>query len=131
MVYEILYTDKVSPLFKDQKETLIWSCLQGIMGKIYANDPISPTAAMAIIGDFTFFAGEPDKELVSYKPCWCTQSFMIMVPPDRCWQNLIEEIYGPKSKIISRYATKKEPYVFDKEKLKELSVLFPVNTHSL
>jgi len=83
MVYEILHTDKVSPLFKDQEETLIWSCLQKIMGKIYANDSTSPTAAMAVIGDFTFFAGEPNKELVSYKPCWCTQSFMIMVPPDR------------------------------------------------
>ena len=125
MVYEILHTDKVSPLFKDQEETLIWSCLQKIMGKIYANNPTSPTAAMAVIGDFTFFAGEPNKELVSYKPCWCTQSFMIMVPPDRHWLNLINEVYGPKAKIISRYATKKEPYVFDKEKLERAVSALP------
>ena len=38
MIYEIKDTNKISPLFGHWEETLIWSCLQGIMGKIYAND---------------------------------------------------------------------------------------------
>ena len=52
MVYEITGTNNVSSLFGKWEETLIWSCLQGIMGKIYADDLNAPTAAMAMIGDF-------------------------------------------------------------------------------
>ncbi|MCI8312446.1 MAG: GNAT family N-acetyltransferase, partial [Lachnospiraceae bacterium] len=38
MIYEITDTSKVSSLFGNWQETLIWSCLQGIMGKIYADN---------------------------------------------------------------------------------------------
>lgn len=48
------------------------------MGKIYADDLNSPTAAIAIWGDFCFFAGELNAELISYKPDCCTQDFLII-----------------------------------------------------
>lgn len=120
MLYEITDANKVSQLFRDWEETLIWSCLQGIMGKLYGNDLCCPTSAMAVIGDFTFFAGIPSMELVSYKPQWCTKNFMIMVPQSLDWLSAILSCYGEKSKVISRYAIKKEPFVFDKEKLKAI-----------
>lgn len=118
MIYEIPPGKNISALFGNWEETLIWSCLQGIMGKLYANDLKNPTAGMAILGDFTFFAGKPDMELVSYKPDWCHQNFMIMVPQNEEWQNAIINHYGSKVKIVSRYAIKKEPDIFNKEKLK-------------
>lgn len=34
MIYEISDTSNVLALFEKWEETLIWSCLQGIMGKI-------------------------------------------------------------------------------------------------
>lgn len=119
MIYEMTDTGKASPLFCGFEEALIWSCLQGVMGKIYADDLNRPASAMAVIGDFTFFAGTPSMDLVSYKPDWCTQNFMIMVPQNGLWQNIITEFYGKKAKIISRYAIKKEPDIFDKAKLNE------------
>lgn len=125
MVYEITDTSNVSALFDGWEETLIWSCLQGIMGKIYANHSTAPTAAMAMIGDFTFFAGEPDIELVSYKPDWCTQNFMIMVPQDERWEKMITQHYGEKAKVVCRYAIKKEPDVFDREKLEKVTASLP------
>ena len=36
------------------------------MGKIYTDDLIQPTAAMAILGDFSFFAGKVNAELAAY-----------------------------------------------------------------
>ena len=81
MIYEIKDTNKISPLFGHWEETLIWSCLQGIMGKIYANDLTAPTAAMAVIGE--------------------------------------------KAKIISRYATKKEPPIFNKHHLEKIVASLP------
>lgn len=40
MLYEITDTRNVSSLFGKWEETLIWSCLQGVMGKIYADELI-------------------------------------------------------------------------------------------
>ena len=125
MVYEITDMNNVSSLFGKWEETLIWSCLQGIMGKIYADNLNTPTAAMAIIGDFTFFAGKPNIELVSYKPDWCTQSFMIMVPQNEFWKNAILNFYGKRATVISRYAIKKEPHIFDKEMLEKAVASLP------
>ena len=105
MIYKITDTNKVSSLFDNWEETLIWSCLQGIMGKIYADNLNTPTAAMAIIGDFTFFAGKPNIELVSYKPDWCTQSFMIMIPQNESWKNAIIDFYGKHYILKTREET--------------------------
>lgn len=119
MIYEVADTRRVSSLFDKWEETLIWSCLQGIMGKIYADDLTNPTAAMAVLGDFAFFAGRPDTELVSCKPVWRTQNFVIMVPQDEDWKSIILDFYGERAKVISRYAIKKEPDIFNKEKLEK------------
>lgn len=125
MIYEISNSQNVSPLFGEWEETLIWSCLQGITGKLYADDLVNPTTAMAILGDFTFFAGKPSVEFVSYKPDWCKQDFMIMIPQNEDWQNAIIAFYGSKAKIVSRYAIKKEPDIFDKTKLEKIVSSLP------
>lgn len=125
MVYEITNTNNVSSLFGKWEETLLWSCLQKIMGKIYANDLNHPTAAMAMIGDFIFFAGEPNIELISYKPDWGIQNFMIMIPQNESWKNAIIEFYGKKASVVSRYATKKESHIFDKKKLEKAVASLP------
>ena len=72
MINELTTPSTAAPLFANWEETMIWSCLQGIMGKIYVDYLEQPTAAMAILGDFAFYAGNPSEELVSYKPDWCT-----------------------------------------------------------
>lgn len=125
MIYEIANTQNVAALFGEWDETLIWSCLQNIMGTIYADDLNNPTAASAVLGDFTFFAGKPNTELVSYKPRWCKQDFMIMIPQNEDWQNAILTYYGEKAKIVSRYAIKKEPDIFDKIKLEKIVSSLP------
>lgn len=125
MIYELKDKSAAIPLFGAWEETLIWSCLQGVMGKLYADDPKNPSAAMAILGDFTFFAGKPNAELAAYKPDWCTQTFMIMVPQNERWQNTITRVYGPRTKCISRYAIKKEPDIFDREKLEAAAASLP------
>lgn len=125
MIYEITNTDKASALFGSWEETLIYSCLQGIMGKIYGDDSGNPTAAMSLLGDFAFFAGVPNAELVSYKPDWCTQDFIIMVPQSEEWKQTIIEFYGDRANIVSRYAIKKEPNIFDKQKLETIVSSLP------
>ena len=102
-------------MFASWDETIIWSCLQGIMGEIHINK--QKDAAMAILGDFAFYAGKPDEELIRFKPENCRQDFIIMVPQNDAWAQLIETCYAEDARKVTRYAIKKEPDVFDTEKL--------------
>jgi GNAT superfamily N-acetyltransferase len=67
---------------------------------------------MINVGDFCFFAGRPNPALFR-----SVSGFKILIPKDKPWEDLIESYYGSRVNKISRYAIKKEPDVFDKEKL--------------
>lgn len=112
MVYELKDTSRAEKLFEGWQETLIYSCLQNVMGKIYVTDSESPASAFAFVGCFGFFAGKPDRELVENKP----EGFVIMVPQNEEWAALIEECF-PSAKRVSRYAIKKDTS-FDVEMLR-------------
>lgn len=117
MIAKIDHTEKVENLFAGWKETLIWSCIQKVMGEIYADNSDMPKSAMAILGDFCFFAGQPNRELINFKPKHSNQDFIIMIPQDDVWGKLIEDVYKDKAKKVTRYATKKEENSFDNNKL--------------
>ena len=119
MLYELTDTSKAAHLFDGWKETLIYSCLQKVMGKIFVTDQDSPKAVMAFVGCFAFYAGEPDKELVMNRP----DGFVIMVPQNKAWEACIEECF-PSAKKVIRYAIKKDTQ-FDKEKLRDLVAGLP------
>ena len=117
MIYEVKGTEQIVALFEGWQETTIWSCLQGVMGHLYADAEDCPRSALAMLGDFYYFAGIPNRELASYRPQQRKGDFMILTARQPQWFTLIEEVYGEKAKKISRYAMKKEPHVFDREKL--------------
>lgn len=119
MIYELKDTAKVKDLFAGWEETLIYSCLQGVMGKIYVTDSIDPHSACIFVGCFAFYAGVPDGELLEYK----LADFTILVPYDNDWQALIEKCYPDARKTV-RYAIKKDTH-FNIEKLKALEKLLP------
>lgn len=120
MIYEIKDADKVKKLFYGWEETLIYSCIQQVMGKLYTVDSESPRSAMALLGDFSFFAGEPCRELVLSK----RQGFIIMVPQNERWGKLIEECFQNRSKKVTRYAIKKNA-LFDVKHLRSLIAELP------
>lgn len=120
MVFEIDNTKKAADLFGNWQDSSIWSCLQKVMGNLYGDSAENPASVMALIGDFCFLAGEPDKELVLYKPKWCSRNFMIMIPQNEEWARVIEESYQDRAKRVIRYALKKEPGIFDAQKLQKV-----------
>ena len=119
MVYELKDTSKVEAIFEGWNETLIYSCLQRVMGKIYVTDQDSPVSAMAFVGCFAFYAGEPDRELVINKP----DGFVIMIPQNDGWAALIEDCF-PDARKITRYAIKKDT-IFDKDDLAKMATGLP------
>lgn len=107
----------IAPLFNGWDETLIWSCLQGCMGRAWADNENSPKSAQIITGDFCCFAGLPDIELTKNIPEGHLSEFILMIPQDDKWSKMIEDVYGEKCEKILRYAIKKEYDIFDKDLL--------------
>ena len=106
-------------LFQNNNKTFIWSCLQGYMGNAFADDPIHPKSVQIIVGDFCIFSGVPNEELAKHKPKYSKSDFIIMTSENQEWGKLIENIYKGRAKKITRYSTKKEVNIFDKEQLKK------------
>ena len=103
MVVELNDTSKVKDLFAGWQETLIYSCLQKVMGRVYVTDPDEPVSAFAYVGCFGFVAGQPNRELLENKP----DGFAIITPQNEAWAALIEEVYSNVRKV-TRYAIRKD-----------------------
>ncbi len=112
---------RVEHLFAGWEETMILSCLQGIMGSIYAPDVENPRSAAARINDFCFLAGEPIAELVELND----GQVPFLTPRNEEWANLIETVCGARAVRQTRYAIKKEPDCFDSAKLRLLTRRLP------
>lgn len=125
MIFKTKQTKKAAALFAGWQETVIWSCLQGVMGQLYVDSLENPASAMIMLGDFCYFAGTPDEELILLKPWRARENRpqdenepeAILVPQNESWGARIERCFGARAKKVTRYAIKKEPGVFDREKL--------------
>lgn len=96
---------------------MIWSCLQGVMGRAVWNE--SRTAAAIISGDFGFLAGKPDEGVLRRVPG------PLLVPRSGDWFPLIERVYGGRAVREVRYAILKEPDIFDRAKLSRIAASLP------
>lgn len=110
---------RAKALFGDWQEAILWACLQNVMGEIYVDDPEKPGSAMAVLGDFCFLAGVPDRQMLLYPMQSEEREFLIMIPKNRAWAESIEESYGERARAVTRHAIKKEKDVFDRGRLKE------------
>lgn len=113
----------IAELFHGWEETLIWSCLQGIMGQVVVDDEDDPKSALAKIGSyasFGFLAGRPTAALIES----CRGQDMILVPQNQAWSQLIEANYADIARPFNRYATRKDT-VFDRERLEGFAASLP------
>lgn len=115
-------TPAAEGLFAGWDETIIWSCLQKVMGCVYANGTKNPTAAAALLGDFGFLAGQADTDfLLALKKDVCRKNFIILVPQNTSWNAAIEACYGDDCRRVTRYAFQKGGESFDPSKLERLA----------
>ena len=117
-------THPAAHLFAGWDETLIWSSLDGIMGKITCSD--DGKSAMAEVADFAFFAGVPDKRLLTHP---FARNFMLLVPQNEDWSAAIEDFFGDTVYKLTRYATLKTDAGFDVPKLRSIASNLPEGCH--
>lgn len=121
MIVKLKTPGDAAQFFASWEETIIWSCLQGVMGEIYVDDVDKPTAAKAVLGDFAFLAGEPNEELVLHE----VKEGQILTPQNEAWAGCIEKCLKDKVKPTLRYAILKEEKVFDKDRLQRFAASLP------
>ena len=110
---------KAAALFSGWNDTLILSCLQGMMGKVY----VEGDAAAAYLGDFSLFVGTPSESLLRFKPnpnC----GFLIMTPGNSDWEAKIPAVFGEKAKRTTRYAIRKDTQ-FQRAQLEAMKARLP------
>ena len=102
MVFKAQINEEIKKLFEGFKDTMVCSCLDGIMGEVYASE--DGKSASAHIGDFCFLAGEANSELAAFT----LRDYTVMVPQNELWAKTITDVWGGKARKFTRYATKKE-----------------------
>lgn len=120
----------LQPFFADSEETLLLSCMEGAFGEAWADNAQNPSCVKAIVADFTFFAGDADAPEAAALIAHCTpvqqaRGFTLFVPSDERWSALIERVWNQHARRVTRYAIKKEPDVFDVEKLRRFVSALP------
>lgn len=114
------------PVFAGWEETMIWSCLQGVMGSVYIPAGPSPVSAAAILNDFCFLAGEPSGELAALARSLARETgYCLAVPQHPGWIPVMDAVYGERRRWTERYAIRKDPRCFDPEKLAVLAGSLP------
>lgn len=106
MIYEWNEPGRARELFGNWEETMITSCIENVMGKLYVIDNKCPKSIMACLGCFAFCAGEPSSELLIHKP----EGFLIMVPQNEEWKKMIESTFPEHYQRVTRFAIKKHTH---------------------
>ena len=113
------HLEQIAPLFAGWEETLIWSVLEGHMGRVIVEPETSPVSAQVSVGDICFFAGVPSESLA------LTAASDELVPQNEAWCAAIERAWGDRVQKRLRYAIKKEKNVFDRERLQRFIEALP------
>ena len=113
---------RAAALFAGWQESIVFACLEGRMGAVYADREADPAAAAALLGDFCFFSGIPSESLIRTA---LAHRAKILVPRDREWEALLGRVCGPRAVRAERYAIRREPDVFDRERLRRAVLSLP------
>lgn len=119
MVYELKDTERAGALFEGWQETMLLSCFQGVMGRVFVTDTEKPLSALASVGCFSFFAGVPSEALVRHR----MHGFRILVPQNEAWETMIADCFAHAKRVV-RYAIRKDT-VFDRERLRMVADRLP------
>lgn len=123
-IVKIKDIEKVKGLFGDCENNFLLSCLQGVMGEMYSFDCYNPKSAVAVIGDFRMFAGEPNENLLKYD--YKKGEMDIIIPQNDKWAELVRNTFNSdlegisELKEIKRYSTFEDISQFNINKLNKI-----------
>lgn len=99
-----------------KKSVVLWSCIEGKMGKGWVNSKEEPTIAIVVVADFCYLLGciKDKKDEIKIKELLEKCKRKIIVADDISWVSILEKYYPNSFKRFSRYSIKRESDVFQK-----------------
>jgi GNAT superfamily N-acetyltransferase len=109
----------LSALCRDKLDVVLWSCVEGKMGRAWVNCVDKPAAAVVVAADFCFLLGSAKdfKDEIRIKELLDKFRGKIIVAEDAFWVSVLEKYYRDTLRRFNRYAIKKESDVFHRDKL--------------
>lgn len=106
----------------EEDEVTLLTCVEGKMGRAWADSLVNPTCAITLVGDFYYAVGILDLNQLENILLLIGQEFRgkILVIMGKHWEPLLERLqqeYTDSYKSFSRYALKVNLQWFDKDKL--------------
>ena len=105
MICELKETDRASALFAGWQDSVVWSAVQGVMGKIYVDSLKKPESGVVMLGDFCFLSGKPESEIVSGALVNSASEELILVPQNDDWARMIKKCYGESNSLCDKKRT--------------------------
>lgn len=126
MIYEVDINsrEKLYSIFKDMKDTMILSYLQGHMGAAWVDDVENPTVAQILVGIFVFYAGDPNAKVVEELLLNIPENILVIVNTDE-WKNRIETVHKGRIEKFQRYAFKKNYEYLKRDKMERFLSKLP------
>jgi GNAT superfamily N-acetyltransferase len=110
--------EKLYPIFKNMKDTMILSYLQGHMGAAWVDDIENPTVAQILVGVFVFYAGDPNAKAAEELLLNIPENILAIVNTDE-WKNRIEIVHKGRIEKFQRYAFKKNYEYLKRDMMEE------------
>lgn len=107
----------IQNLFKGITDTTLTSCIEGVMGKVYCDDGISPTVAAGVLAEYIYIGGECNKSFLSELFSSLKSGEYTVVTPSKTIQSYVKEFFSNSYKETERYQTKKNEFCFDEQTL--------------
>lgn len=123
MITRLENPTEAAELFDSFEDTMVLSCLSGMMGGIYAVAEWPLCSAAAVLGDFAFFAGQPSEELLRFRPNG--RPCVILTPQNDAWAAEIRRVFGKRAVPNTRYAFHRDASGFVPKDLREMAELLP------
>ena len=114
---------EAAELFGSFEDTMVLSCLSGIMGGVYAVAEWPLCSAAAVLGDFAFFAGQPSEELLRFRPDG--RPYVLLTPQNDAWAAEIRRVFGKAASPRTRYAFEHSAEGFVPKDLREMAERLP------
>ena len=112
----------IAPLCMGRKDDVVlWSCVEGNMGRVWVDDKDNPESAIALVADFCYLLGclKESINTALIKELLNNCRSKVIIADDISWISFIEKNYQNSFRRFNRYAIKKEPNIFIREQLND------------
>ena len=112
----------IEELCKENNEVLVRGAVDGTIGRVWVPQLGNSSYCLIVVGDFAYLMGLPPKgerALDLKTQIYQSASKAYIYPQNGRWEDWLEEEFMGQTRLVSRYALRKDEHHFDSGLLKQ------------